>query len=122
VLVETGFISEPPNFKQDIFNLQVAGYHPVLAHPERYLYLHDNPAKLHSLVESGIFLQLNVMSLTGYYSPRIKKVAEYLVNNDLVSFIGSDVHNIRHFDIVMQAMKTPVYSKLNHEKLLNYHI
>ena len=84
------------NSDEIIFNLQLAGYNVVLAHPERYLYygLQD----YERLTNKGVLLQLNLLSITGYYSLEVKKQAEKLINADLVSFVGTDCHNMRHIE------------------------
>ena len=76
VLFELPFMSEPPNFQEIVFQFQTNGYKPILAHPERYSYWYDDFEKYEELRAKGILLQLNLLSLTGHYSPQTKKVAE----------------------------------------------
>ncbi len=97
ILIEFSFIDAPINIDEIIFNLQLSGYNVVLAHPERYLYygLQD----YERLTSKGVLLQLNLLSITGYYSREVKKQAEKLINADLVSFVGTDCHNMRHIEI-----------------------
>lgn len=96
VLFELPFISEPRNFQEIVFNFQMAGYKPILAHPERYTYWYDNFEKYEELKAKGILLQMNLLSLTGHYSPQTKKIAEKMVDANLVDAVGTDCHRIEH--------------------------
>jgi protein-tyrosine phosphatase len=121
LLIETSYLNEPFNLQSTIFELQAAGYRPVLAHPERYVYLYGHFDVLEKLRhESGVLLQLNLNSLAGYYSPAARKVAEKLIDARLVDFVGTDTHHLRH--TTMLAEKTqhlPYFRKLLALPLLN---
>ena len=121
LLLETSYLNEPFNLQKSIFELKAAGYRPVLAHPERYVYLYGRFAELEKMrQEYGILLQLNLNSLAGYYSPAARKVAEKLVDASLVDFVGTDTHHLRH--TAMLAKKTqhlPYFRKLLALPLLN---
>ena len=58
---------EPPRWEEVIFRLQLKGYRVILAHPERYRYLAGDFERFERLRDSGVELQLNLNSLTGYY-------------------------------------------------------
>ncbi|MDF2431835.1 MAG: protein-tyrosine phosphatase [Mucilaginibacter sp.] len=110
VLYEYSFISQPPNAVQIIQKLKDSGYKPILAHPERYQYLDlDHFRSLH---DNGLLFQLNTISLTGYYGKESKKLAESLVDNQLVDFISSDMHHLRHAEAFQHALKMPYLEKL----------
>ena len=112
ILVEMPFLEEARNFKSVIFELQILGYKPVLAHPERYTYYHQKKEKYDELSEQGIFLQLNNLSLIGYYSPQVLKAAEYIIDKKLHSFVGSDAHNVRHANIIRdKVLNAKLYQK-----------
>lgn len=120
VLFELSFLSEPASLMRAAFNLQMAGYKPVLAHPERYNYWHDKPDRLNELSEKGLLLQVNLNSLAGIYSPKVKKIAEYMADQDIVDFIGSDCHNMHHLDATFHASRMPHLHRLGKsQKLLN---
>ena len=119
LLFEIGFVSEPLNLKAIIFDLITQGYKPVLAHPERYLYYHQKLNKLQDLIDRGVLLQLNTNSITGYYSKEVKKVAEKLVKNNMIHFIGSDCHNERQFEAMREAIEHKTYKKLASLPILN---
>jgi len=96
VLVEMSYLYPPLNLYDIIFNLQVAGYNPVLAHPERYNFYHSNVNEYKKLKKVGCFFQMNLLSSTGYYGPEVAKAADYLLQNNMIDFVGSDVHHEKH--------------------------
>ncbi|MGX5818952.1 tyrosine-protein phosphatase [Chitinophaga lutea] len=98
VLVEFPFVSMPVNCRTVFFEMKMAGYEPVLAHPERYSYLHDDPEFFQELSEGGVLLQVNILSLHGYYGTRVQKAARRLLEMGLVQFTGTDVHHQRHIN------------------------
>lgn len=103
MLFELGFVAPPEIMNRAIFNLQLAGYKPILAHPERYPYWHGDLEKYQEIHDKGVLLQVNLNSLTGVYSPMVKKVAEKLLRAGVVSFIGTDCHNEGHLKVSRQA-------------------
>lgn len=107
VLFELAFGQEPSNLKQVLFNLQMAGYKPILAHPERYMYYHDDLSKFHDFVDKDILLQVNLNSLGGAYGPPTKKIAERLLDEGLVSFVGTDCHHMGHIDLMQESTRNP---------------
>lgn len=120
VLVEMSFFSETPMLKDALFNLQVAGYRPVLAHAERYAFWHNSYEKFEDMKARGALLQLNIGSLTGYYSPETKKIAERLVDDGMYDLIGSDCHHAGHIELIKASLKENYLHKiLASGKLLN---
>ncbi len=118
ILIEFPFIDNPKNIDEIIFQLQLSGYNVVLAHPERYMYFNLKDYK--KFTDKGVFLQLNLLSITGYYSPEIKEKSKQLIENDLVSFVGTDCHNIRHAQKLKECFTNPLWHQLSKsEKLLN---
>jgi protein-tyrosine phosphatase len=110
VLFEFSFISQPPNAIPVIQKLKQLGYKPILAHPERYTYM--DVEQFRNIREWGASLQLNTISLTGYYGKDVKKLAESLVDQQLVDFISSDMHHVRHAEAFKDALRTPYLEKL----------
>ncbi len=120
VLFELPFMTEPRNLQEIIFNFQTAGYKPILAHPERYGYWINNLEKFEELKAKGVLLQLNLLSLTGHYSPEVKKMAEKMVNANLIDVIGSDCHRIEHLTIIKNNLNNKfIHQLVNQENLLN---
>lgn len=100
ILVETGFINKPQMLLEIIFHLEMAGYKPVFAHPERYQYLLADKKLLEELLERKLIFQVNLLSLTGFYSKPVKDFAEMLIEREAVSFLGTDCHNPRYLDML----------------------
>lgn len=96
VLVEMSYLNPPLQLMDIIFDCQVAGYQPILAHPERYLFYHSQMDNYHKLKKAGCLFQMNLLSVTGYYGTSVATVAEKLLLQGLVDFVGSDVHNQNH--------------------------
>lgn len=120
VLFELSFVNPPDNLYHIIFNLQTNGYKPVLAHPERYNFWHDDFEKYEDFVEKGVLLQLNINSLTGHYSPQTKKVAEMMIDKNMISFLGSDCHHVGHVELMKQVIyENSLHKLLASGKLLN---
>jgi tyrosine-protein phosphatase YwqE len=102
VLIEMSYAVESPNIKEAIFALQTNGYRPILAHPERYPYYFHNLENYESIYDTGCDLQLNILSLTGYYGKPIQRMAEKLLEKGWFSWIGSDLHHERHLGALLQ--------------------
>jgi protein-tyrosine phosphatase len=100
VLVEFSFIRQPMDLKDKIFQLQIKGYQPIIAHPERYLYFGANKKVYDELHDMDCIFQLNLLSLCGYYGKKQEELAQYLIKKKYVSLLGSDLHNIRHINIL----------------------
>ena len=119
VLFETNFISEPMFLKEFIFMLTTKGYKPVLAHPERYLYLFKNFDTIKDLMNRGVYMQVNLSSITGYYSKQAQQMAFELIDRQWVHFLGSDCHHAQHIEVMDKAMQHKYYLKALNLNLLN---
>lgn len=106
ILIENSFLQEPWNLDQLVFDLQVRGLRPILAHPERYTYYHYRPERYRQLCKAGLALQINLLSLAGCYGTAEQKIARMLIKESLVSFIGTDLHNTRHADVIDAYLRT----------------
>ncbi|HEY0432315.1 MAG TPA: CpsB/CapC family capsule biosynthesis tyrosine phosphatase [Chitinophagaceae bacterium] len=98
VLVEFSMVSQPFEFKKIIFDLQIQGYQPVLAHPERYSYLEYNKGFYDELKDAGLLFQANHLSLRGYYGPSPLNLARYLAKKQYYDLIGTDLHHAGHLN------------------------
>ena len=93
VLFEFPLITtRPMNDKEVIYRLVENGYIPIIAHPERYPFIQENPDYLFELEEMGALFQANYGSIIGMYGLKAKKTLKILLKNNLISFFGSDVH------------------------------
>ena len=118
ILVELSFMQAPKKLFDAIFKLQLEDYKVVLAHPERYRYYtqedYDN------LISRGVLLQINLLSLIGYYSPQIQQKTKELITKNQVSFAGTDCHNMNHAELYEKCQTTKAWHDLvNSGKLLN---
>nr|WP_276497700.1 CpsB/CapC family capsule biosynthesis tyrosine phosphatase [Pontibacter litorisediminis] len=106
LLFETSFLNEPLNLREAIFRMRSKGYQPVLAHPERYTYFYGKFEELVALREHGVLFQPNLNSLVGYYSPGAKDVAERLIEQGYVDFLGTDTHGMKHITTLQKVLST----------------
>ena len=102
VLIEVSFIAPPPQLREVIFEMQLQGYQPVFAHPERYSYYHHRKNGLEEIRNAGCLLQCNLLSFAGYYGPTVLKAAESLASNKMVDLLGTDLHHQRHLEALQQ--------------------
>ncbi len=77
-----------------LFNWVMAGYKPILAHPERNLKIAEIPTYAYKFCQMGVFLQMNGGSLLGIFGERAKKTGHLLMDHDMIHFIASDGHNV----------------------------
>lgn len=119
ILVETSYINKPNIMEEVLFDLKTLGYKPILAHPERYTYMHHNFDLYRQLYNTGVYFQININSLCGYYSGTARKIAEELIKNNMVHFIGTDLHGKRHLEALKKSMQTKAYARLSSMDLLN---
>lgn len=112
LLVESSFITEQLNLDQILFELRLKGHNLIYAHPERYHYYHSKRERYQQIHESGTMFQVNLLSFSGVYGPQVKEISEWLLNNNLVDFIGTDIHHTKHLNLIRDFLKTRTYSKL----------
>lgn len=95
VFIEFPSESIPPATKELLYRLMLAGFLPIISHPERNLVLAERPEILYDLVKMGCFAQVTALSLTGGFGPEVRKAAEKFLRHRLVQLIASDAHNAR---------------------------
>lgn len=111
LLVETSYFSPPMGLSNILFRVKAKGYYPVLAHPERYVYMSESDYR--QLIDMGVKFQLNLFSLTGAYGKTTKKKAEWLMKNKFYHLCGSDIHQLA-------SVKTITDKKIPRDALLMY--
>jgi protein-tyrosine phosphatase len=104
LLFELSFVNYPHNLQEIVQKLNDKGYKPILAHPERYSYLYNSLDDYYKIKSYGCYFQLNTISLNGYYGKQTQKIAEELVDNHLIDFLGSDMHHIRHAEVLKKSL------------------
>lgn len=120
ILIEMSYVAASPNYEKIIFELQMKGLKPIFAHPERYSYFHSAFDKYQRLIDLGCDLQVNILSLSGFYGKEVKKAGEALFRKGLVSFLGTDMHHQRHMDMLKDlVVKKDFISMATSANLLN---
>lgn len=110
LLFELSFIDVHPNLIPTVQKMTALGYKPILAHPERYPYF---DLKMGEEVRSwGCSLQMNTIALTGYYGSKTKAMAESMIDHNLVDFISSDMHHLKHADALEKSLQCSYLKKL----------
>ncbi len=121
ILFEQSFMAKPNSLEQVVFKLQTEGYKPILAHPERYNYLADkNLENLKKIKNSGVLFQLNLFSLIGTYGPVSLRIAEALINEKMIDFVGTDLHNAGQLIYFESLLKNKLlFDLIQQDTLLN---
>ena len=107
ILIEMSYYFRSENLEDTVFALVMAGKKPVLAHPERYLYMVDSLSDFERFQDMGCRFQLNWLSLTGAYGPASMKILNHLMNKDMYSFVCTDLHSLRQLDSIQAIQLDP---------------
>lgn len=111
VLTEFSLAFPSMNTKDILFEMQMQGYQPIIAHPERYIYLQQNKEFYQELKDIGCLFQLNILALSGHYGRSVKDLAEYLLNKGFYDLVGTDLHHSRHLEELQYAEMTAALQK-----------
>ena len=112
VLIEMSYAAASNNIENVIFNLRLKGLQPVLAHPERYNYYLGNIEQFQRFIDLGCYLQINILSLLGYYGDGSKNTAQHLLKKNMVSLVGTDMHHQNHLDSLKKLASKKSFYKL----------
>jgi tyrosine-protein phosphatase YwqE len=120
LLFELSYFTPHHDLESLIYDIKLAGYRPVLAHPERYTYLHDNIEKYEDIKRLGVLFQINLASLSGYYSSEVTRTVKVLIAKGMVDFLGSDTHHKGHIKSIKKTFSQNLYKKIfKYNKILN---
>lgn len=111
LLTELPYTSRPVNLQDMLFHIITGGYQPVLAHPERYLYFHSDYEQYKRLKDQGFILQVNLLSLTGYYGKQVARAAKYIIDKGLAGLVGTDLHHGRHLSALQSVQNLELFNK-----------
>jgi tyrosine-protein phosphatase YwqE len=111
VLVEISFIQPPMQLKEVFFEMQLQGYQPVFAHPERYNFYHTQRKALEELHDAGLIFQANLLSFSNYYGPHVRKAAEWMAEQGMIDLLGTDLHHERHLAALQDLKLTKSLAK-----------
>ena len=113
LLFELSYMTRPSNMETAFFEMNVAGYKPIMAHPERYPYLLDKDLKTFKKIkEAGIYLQLNLFSLLGYYGNPAQTIAQLLIDEEMIDFVGTDIHNSMQLNVLNDCLNNEYVEKI----------
>lgn len=120
VLSEFSLAYPTHGLKDILFEMQMQGYQPIIAHPERYIYLEHNKDFYDELKEIGCFFQLNILSLSGHYGKTVQELAHYLIKKGYYDLAGTDLHGFRHLEgLHNPAITVPLQKLIDTGKLRN---
>ena len=100
LLVETSYFNPPMGLQNILMRIKAKGYYPILAHPERYVYMEKDDYQ--QLKAMGVKFQLNLFSLAGMYGNHSRNVARKLLEKEMYDFMGSDLHK---FEVLKEFMQ-----------------
>lgn len=121
VLVEFSMLTAPLDLQDVIFEMQLQGYQPIIAHPERYIYLRNRKSFFDELKDIGCHFQINLLSITGHYGTSVRDLAEYLIQKKYYDYAGTDMHHLKHLEGLQKLNASPLYEELkNTGNIKNY--
>ncbi|MFD1851246.1 tyrosine-protein phosphatase [Oceanobacillus bengalensis] len=106
----------PRYAKQMLFDIQVAGYKPIIVHPERNREIAEHPSILFEFVQKGVLTQVTAASIAGKFGKNIQKLSHQFVESNLTHFIASDAHNTTSRGFCMQEAYKEIESAHGVEK------
>lgn len=112
LLVEFSLHQQRMGLEEAIFTCQMEGYDVIVAHPERYPYLDAHSSFLSNLKEQGVYFQVNIPSLDGFYGEPAQRKAFEFIQNGWVEFLGTDMHNIMYAQALRHASANKKIIKL----------
>ena len=118
VLVEFSMVTAPMDLSQVLFEMQIQNYQPVIAHPERYVYLNNRKDVFDEMKAAGCYFQLNLLSLTGYYGKPVQELAEYLCKKEYYNLAGTDLHHQRHLVALQKLASSSLFHRLKESGVL----
>ncbi|WP_053588462.1 tyrosine-protein phosphatase [Bacillus sp. FJAT-22090] len=119
ILIELPSNHLPAFLTEILLQIQLKGYKPIIAHPERNSVLRKEKNLLFELVNNGALMQINASSLIGMNGYKLKKYTKDLVNHNLVHFISSDAHNTTSRPFLLKEAYQYVGKKFS-KQLMNY--
>lgn len=119
ILTELSYSTAPQKLEQISFEIHINNYQPLMAHPERYPYYHKNYNAYYRMKELGFLLQVNLLSLTGYYGKTVAKAAKFILDNKLADFVGTDLHHFNHLQVLTDTKSIKIFEKYLGDKMYN---
>ncbi|MBP5511864.1 hypothetical protein J6X90_00540 [Candidatus Saccharibacteria bacterium] len=118
ILIELPVGFENKNAGNIFFRLKSEGYTPIIAHPERYVYIQKHPEKVMEYIKLGCLLQGDYMSLLGKYGRKAEKTLKVLLKHNKISMLASDIHH-EHNDYHLPEAEKRVMKIVKSEDKIN---
>ncbi|MEO9211434.1 MAG: CpsB/CapC family capsule biosynthesis tyrosine phosphatase [Ginsengibacter sp.] len=119
ILTEFSYYTLPSNLNEITFQILSNNYLPLAAHPERYHYYHNDFDAFFKLQEAGFLLQVNILSITGYYGKSVAKAAKFILKNNLAAFVGTDLHHENHLKALINPKSAELFEEYFGDKIFN---
>jgi len=119
LLTEISYSTPTDNLEEIVSGIIEGGYRPVLAHPERYFFFHRNFEKYYRLKEMGFRLQVNLLSLTGFYGSGVRKAARFILEKNLADLVGTDLHHRHHLAALADLKNKAIFRQYLGNKVYN---
>ncbi|MEO5909168.1 MAG: CpsB/CapC family capsule biosynthesis tyrosine phosphatase [Ginsengibacter sp.] len=119
ILTELSYSTAPEKLEKISFEININNYQPLMAHPERYPYYHHNYDAYYRMKELGFLLQVNLLSLTGYYGKNVAKAAKFILENKLADFVGTDLHHFNHLNVLTDSKSIKIFEKYLGDRIYN---
>jgi protein-tyrosine phosphatase len=119
ILTELSYSTAPEKLEKISFEININNYLPLMAHPERYPYYHKNYDAYFRMKELGFLLQVNLLSLTGYYGKNVAKAAKFILENKLADFVGTDLHHFNHLNVLTDTKSIALFEKYLGDRVYN---
>lgn len=113
LLIENSYTMPLSNLSDVIQQLQENGWFLIMAHPERYNYYNQQGLRAYERLDDlGVEFQCNMLSFTGYYGEQAQKTALHLLEEGLISYLGTDLHNAHHVELLQKYLRSKEYARL----------
>lgn len=113
ILIEMSYLQPSLNLFDMVEKISENKLYPILAHPERYNFLHGKIKSFEEFKKKGMLLQLNILSVSGYYGKEVQNTALSLLDNNLLDFVATDIHNTRQLTALKEIkLKDTTLEKL----------
>lgn len=115
VLFELPTVAQPQGIFETIFDMQAAGYKPILAHAERYLYWLEEISAIEQLKQRDVLFQINLSAAFAEKKSPLNRILSYYIDNKMIDFLGTDIHHLEQFDRIEKASQNPLLEKIINE-------
>lgn len=112
LLFETSYFAKPMQIEEMIFAMAASGYTPLMAHPERYRYVKELKKEYTRFKELGVMFQVNLNSFGGHYGKDAKRKADFLSEEGMIDFLGSDVHHKKQVETLSTVFTLDTYRNI----------